>query len=159
MLWLRTLLFTLLVPGTVLVVVPFLLFRSTGRRWDLGSLHFLGLVCLVPGLTVIVWCFIDFVRCGYGTPAPYDPPRRLVITGLYRHVRNPQYIGVVLVALGEALLSGSVILAGYAAFLGVGYHLFVRFYEEPTLTQLFGQDYISYTQAVPRWLPIRARVC
>ena len=80
MIWLRTLLFTLLVPGTVLAVVPCLLFRSTGRQWDLGSLHLLGFVFLVPGLAVITWCFIDFVRRGDGTPAPYDPPRRLVIT-------------------------------------------------------------------------------
>ena len=68
-------------------------------------------------------------------------------------MRNPQYIGVVLVASGEGLWAGSLILAGYAAFLAVGYHLFVCFYEEPTLTRLFGEDYVRYTQTVPRWLP------
>jgi protein-S-isoprenylcysteine O-methyltransferase Ste14 len=155
MLWLRTAFFTLLVPGAVLGVVPFLLVRSMGRQLDLGRIHLLGLILLVPGLAVIIWCFIDFVRRGHGTPAPYDPPRRLVIAGLYRHVRNPQYIGVVLVALGEALCSGSLILLGYAAFLAIGYHLFVRFYEEPTLRRLFGEDYVRYTQTVPRWLPKR----
>ena len=153
MLWLRTLLFTLLVPGTVLALVPFLLFRRMGRQLDLGTIHWLGLILLVPGLAVIIWCFVDFVRRGYGTPAPYDPPRRLVIAGLYRHVRNPQYIGVLLVALGEAVFSGSLILLGYAALLAIGYHLFVRFYEEPTLKRLFGEDYVRYTEAVPRWLP------
>jgi protein-S-isoprenylcysteine O-methyltransferase Ste14 len=155
MLWLRTLLFTLLVPGMVLGVVPFLLFRSTGRQVDLGNIHLLGVVLIVPGLAIIIWCFIDFIRRGRGTPAPYDPPRRLVIAGLYRHVRNPQYIGVVLVVLGEALFAGSLVLGGYAAVLAIGYHLFVVFYEEPTLEKLFGDDYVRYTRAVPRWLPMR----
>jgi protein-S-isoprenylcysteine O-methyltransferase Ste14 len=122
---------------------------------DLGRIHLLGLLLLVPGLTVIIWCFIDFVRRDHGTPAPYDPPRRLVVQGLYRHVRNPQYIGVLLVALGEALYSGSLILLGYAVFLAVGYQLFVRFYEEPTLKRTFGEEYVHYTEAVPRWLPKR----
>src|SRR5688500_11247150 len=155
MLWLRTLLFTLLVPGTVLGVIPFLLFRSTGPQVDLGNIHFLGIVLIVPGLAIIIWCFIDFIRRGRGTPAPYDPPRRLVVAGMYRHVRNPQYIGVVLVALGEAIFAGSLILLGYAAVLAMGYHAFVRFYEEPTLKKLFGDEYVRYTRAVPRWLPKR----
>jgi protein-S-isoprenylcysteine O-methyltransferase Ste14 len=154
MLWLRTFLFTLLVPGMVLGVVPFLLARNVGRQVELGGIHWLGLVLfIVPGLAIITWCFIDFVRRGRGTPAPYDPPRRLVIAGLYRHVRNPQYIGVVLVVLGEALLAGSLVLAGYAAVLAIGYHLFVVFYEEPTLTRLFGEDYVGYMRTVPRWMP------
>jgi protein-S-isoprenylcysteine O-methyltransferase Ste14 len=155
MLWLRTALFALLVPGAVLGLVPYVLVRSVGRQLDLGRIHLLGLILLVPGLTVIIWCFIDFVRRGHGTPAPYDPPRRLVFTGLYKHVRNPQYVGVVLTALGEALFSGGLILLGYAALLAVGYHLFVRFYEEPTLKRIFGDDYVHYTEAVPRWLPKR----
>jgi protein-S-isoprenylcysteine O-methyltransferase Ste14 len=121
----------------------------------LGRLHWLGVILLVPGLIVIIWCFIDFVRRGHGTPAPYDPPRRLVIVGLYRHVRNPQYIGVVLVASGEAIFSSSLILLGYGLFLAIGYHLFVRFYEEPTLKRLFGEDYVRYTETVPRWVPKR----
>ena len=155
MLWLRTALFALLVPGVVLGLVPFVLVQSVGQHLDLGRIHLLGFVLILPGLTVITWCFIDFVRRGHGTPAPYDPPRRLVIAGLYRHVRNPQYMGVVLVSLGEALSSGSLILLGYAAFLAIGYHLFVCFYEEPILHKLFGEEYVRYTKAVPRWLPKR----
>jgi protein-S-isoprenylcysteine O-methyltransferase Ste14 len=139
----------------VLGLVPFVLVRNFGRQFELGHFQLLGLVLLVPGLTVIIWCFIDFVRRGDGTPAPYDPPRRLVVTGLYKHVRNPQYIGVVLTASGEALFSGSLILLGYAVFLAIGYHLFVRSYEEPTLKKIFGEDYVHYTEAVPRWLPKR----
>jgi protein-S-isoprenylcysteine O-methyltransferase Ste14 len=71
-------------------------------------------------------------------------------------VRNPQYLGVILVALGEALLSGRIILLGYAIFLAVGYHLFVRFYEEPTLRRTFGEEYVRYCAAVSRWLPQRS---
>jgi protein-S-isoprenylcysteine O-methyltransferase Ste14 len=113
----------------------------------------MGLLLLIPGVGIIVWCFIDFVRRGHGTPAPYDPPRRLVVAGLYKYTRNPQYVGVILVALSEAALSGRTLLFGYAAFLAVGYHLFVRFYEEPTLRRMFGADYVQYCAAVSRWLP------
>ena len=155
MLWLRTVLIALLVPGTELVLVPYILLRRLGEQFDPGRMRWLGLVLFVPGLATITWCFIDFIRRGRGTPAPYDPPRRLVIAGLYRYVRNPQYIGVVLVVLSEALFFGSLVLLGYAAFFAICYHLFVRFYEEPTLKKLFGDDYNHYCDAVPRWIPKR----
>jgi protein-S-isoprenylcysteine O-methyltransferase Ste14 len=158
MLWLRTILFTLLVPGTVLGLVPFLLIASGwGPRFDLGAGRLIGIALLAPGVIIIAWCFIDFIRRGRGTPAPYDPPRRLVVAGLYRWVRNPQYVGVILIALGEAILSGRSILFGYAALLAVGYHLFVTFYEEPTLRMNFGDDYVRYCAGVSRWLPRRSR--
>jgi len=155
MLWLRTLLFALLIPGIELVVIPLILLRQTREQFELGRLRPLALVLFVPGVAIIVWCFIDFIRRGRGTPAPYDPPRRLVDAGLYRYVRNPHYIGVVVIVLGEALFFGSLVLVGYAAFFAVGYHLFVRFYEEPTLKELFGEDYLRYCAAVPRWIPKR----
>jgi protein-S-isoprenylcysteine O-methyltransferase Ste14 len=154
MLWLRTLLFTLLVPGTVLVFVPLALVGSGfGPTLQLGAFRWVGLLPMGLGLVVILWCFVDFIRRGRGTPAPYDPPRKLVVAGLYRSVRNPQYVGVLLVAVGEALLTGAVVLLGYAALLAVAYHSFVRYYEEPTLSRLFGQAYTRYCEAVPRWLP------
>ena len=151
MLWLRTVLFTILVPGT----------DSSCSRWSwsswgprlVGAGAYSGLVPLLVGLVIILRCFADFVRRGRGTPALYDPPRELVVAGLYRYVRNPQYVGVVLVMVGEALLSGMVVLFGYAALMAIGYHLFVRYYEEPTLGRLFGEPYARYREAVPRWLP------
>src|SRR5436309_677327 len=77
MLWLRTILFTVLVPGTVLGLVPFALTASTkGQRIDLGTAHLIGFTLLLPGVAIIIWCFIDFIRRGRGTPAPYDPPRK-----------------------------------------------------------------------------------
>jgi protein-S-isoprenylcysteine O-methyltransferase Ste14 len=160
MLWLRTALFTLLVPGTVLGLVPFVLIATNrGPRFNLGAAHLTGTMLLMAGVAIIVWCFIDFVRQGNGTPAPYDPPRRLVVAGLYKYARNPQYVGVIFVALSEAVLSGRTLLFGYAAFLAVGYHLFVRFYEEPTLRRIFGEDYIQYCAVVSRWLPRRITNC
>jgi protein-S-isoprenylcysteine O-methyltransferase Ste14 len=151
---LRTALFTLLVPGTELILIPLVVvLLDLGPRLDPGPARYVGLAPLVAGLTVIGRCFADFVRRGRGTPAPYDPPRELVVAGLYRYVRNPQYVGVVLVFLGEALLTGMVVLFGYAALMAIGYYLFVRYYEEPTLGRLFGEPYARYRQAVPRWLP------
>jgi len=158
MLWLRTLLFTLIVPGSVMVFAPAaLLAAGVGPGLGLGPARWLGLPPLAAGLVVIGRCFADFVRRGRGTPAPYDPPRALVVAGLYRYVRNPQYVGVILVAVGEAMLAEAAVLLGYAAVLAVAYHLFVRYYEEPTLGRVFGESYARYRAAVPRWLPARPR--
>jgi protein-S-isoprenylcysteine O-methyltransferase Ste14 len=154
MLWLRTLLFTVLVPGTVLVFVPLALLGSGfGPSLQVGPFRWVGLLPLCLGLVAILWCFLDFIRRGHGTPAPYDPPRKLVIAGLYRFVRNPQYVGVILVAVGEALLTEAVVLLGYSALLAVAYHTLVLYYEEPTLRRLFGEAYVRYCEAASRWLP------
>jgi protein-S-isoprenylcysteine O-methyltransferase Ste14 len=156
MLWLRTVLFTILVPGTELVLLPLVVVHlELGPRIELGPARYSGLVPLLVGLVIILRCFADFIHRGRGTPAIYDPPRELVIAGLYRYVRNPQYVGVVLVIVGEALLTEMVVLFGYAALMAIGYHLFVRYYEEPTLGRLFGEPYARYREAVPRWLPKR----
>ena len=156
MLWLRTVLFTILVPGTELVLVPIVVvYFDLGPRLDLGPARYSGCVPLLVGLVVILRCFADFIRRGRGTPAIYDPPRELVVAGLYRYVRNPQYVGVALVIVGEAVLTGMVVLFAYAALMALGYHLFVRYYEEPTLGRLFGEPYARYREAVPRWLPRR----
>ena len=156
MLWLRTVLFAVLVPGAELVLVPLVVVLwDLGPRLGLGPARYAGLVPLAAGVVIIARCFVDFVRRGRGTPAPYDPPRELVVAGLYQYVRNPQYVGVVLVVLGEALLTTRVILFGYALVMAAGYHLFVTCYEEPTLGRLFGEPYARYRAAVPRWLPRR----
>jgi protein-S-isoprenylcysteine O-methyltransferase Ste14 len=156
MLWLRTLWFTIFVPGTELVLIPIGIVSSgLGPRLDFGPVRYAGVAPILAGVAVILYCFADFIRRGHGTPAPYDPPRTLVSVGLYRCVRNPQYVGVVLVAIGESLLTGAESLFGYAALLAVAFHLLVRHYEEPTLNRLFGEAYIQYCKEVPRWLPNR----
>jgi protein-S-isoprenylcysteine O-methyltransferase Ste14 len=154
MLWLRTVLFTILVPGTELVLVPFVVVHfDLGPRIELGPVRYSGLVSILVGLIIILRCFADFINRGRGTPAIYEPPRELVGAGLYRYVRNPQYVGVVLVLVGEALLTEMVVLFGYAALMAMGYHFFVTYYEETTLTRLFGEPYARYRETVPRWMP------
>ncbi|HWM86592.1 MAG TPA: isoprenylcysteine carboxylmethyltransferase family protein [Kofleriaceae bacterium] len=152
MLYLRALLFAVAVPGTVTVVIPWSLVR--GRTpFEVGALSILGLPLVVAGAAALLWCIWDFARTGRGTLAPVDPPRALVRRGLYAHVRNPMYVGVVTTLLGEALFTGVAAIAGLAATMALVFHMFVLGYEEPTLRRVFGASYEDYCRAVPRWLP------
>jgi len=153
---LKTLLFTILVPGTVTVFIPYLLLSSGIQQWfpvKFGVVRFLGPVPMLMGILIYLRCAWDFTFTGRGTPAPIDPPKELVVKGLYRYVRNPMYVGVLLILLGEALLFESVVVLLYALLLLSASHLFVIFYEEPTLAQMFGASYERYRQSVRRWLP------
>jgi protein-S-isoprenylcysteine O-methyltransferase Ste14 len=154
---LKTLLFTILVPGTVTVLVPYLLLSWDIRFFSLeiGAIRFLGLPPILLGALTYLWCAWDFTFTGRGTPAPIDPPKELVVKGLYRYVRNPMYVGITLILTGEALLFESAVLFLYAGFLLVCAHLFIVFYEEPTLKRLFGASYESYCKSVSRWIPRR----
>jgi protein-S-isoprenylcysteine O-methyltransferase Ste14 len=116
----------------------------------------LGVSTMVIGGALVLWCILTFVFVGKGTPAYFDPPRRLVIQGPYRFVRNPMYLGAGLAVVGAAWFFWSWPLLAYAALFGVATHLFVIAYEEPTLTRKFGQDYAEYRRSVRRWLPSSA---
>jgi protein-S-isoprenylcysteine O-methyltransferase Ste14 len=105
------------------------------------------------GLVILLWSFWDFIYAGRGTPLPLDPPKFLVARGPYRFVRNPMYVGVELILLGESLLFESAILVIYALAAGAFFHHFVVLYEERTLRRKFGNRYAEYCRAVPRWLP------
>jgi protein-S-isoprenylcysteine O-methyltransferase Ste14 len=153
---LKTVIFTILAPGFVTVVVPYLLLAPR-TEFDIGALRFAGVLPIVLGAVGAVWCVADFVFNGRGTPAPIDPPKVLVAKGLYRFVRNPMYIGMGLVLSGEAILFQSLRLAAYALLAWLASHLFVMFYEEPTLRKKFGQAYGEYCRQVPRWIPARRR--
>lgn len=150
-LFLKNLLFTLVVPGMVAVYVPVLLV------WDhsitSGPAAILGLVLLGSGTAVYVWCVWDFATFGRGTPAPIDAPRKLVVRGLYRYVRNPMYIGVLTVVLGLGALFRTAVLLIYASGLWLCVHLCVVFYEERRLRALFGDEYAAYRAGVNRWRP------
>jgi protein-S-isoprenylcysteine O-methyltransferase Ste14 len=149
---LKTLLFTILVPGCVILLIPYVLEAKEAYR-PATWVNWLAIVpCMLGGL-ILLWCAWDFAVVGRGTPAPIDAPKCVVVSGLYRFVRNPMYVGVELVVLGEAWLFSSPRLLGYALLLGLCFHLFVVFYEEPTLTKQFGGPYQKYCQAVPRWIP------
>jgi protein-S-isoprenylcysteine O-methyltransferase Ste14 len=152
--WLRVLLFALILPGVALGVGPALLLRSGwGGRVALGAAHLIGWLPLAAGVVLMLWCWWDFATRGQGTPAPYDPPQRLVVTGPYRAVRNPMYVAGILVLLGLALVTGAPGLVAYAAGFWLATALFVRAYEEPALRRRFGAGYEEYRRRVPAWLP------
>jgi protein-S-isoprenylcysteine O-methyltransferase Ste14 len=107
------------------------------------------------GGALALWCIVTFAVVGKGTPAPFDPPRKLVVRGPYRYVRNPMYIGAALALCGAAILYRSIPLLGYLFLFLIATHAFVVWYEEPTLARLFGDDYRAYRARVWRWLPRR----
>ena len=147
--------FLLVAPGIVAGVVPWLLTgwelaEPIGHRWPI---RVAGVVLLVAGGAVLLESFARFVLEGSGTPAPVAPTDRLVVGGLYRHVRNPMYLAVLATILGQALVLWRPILFGYAAAFGLAVWLFVRAYEEPTLTARYGSQYTAYRSSVPGWWP------
>src|SRR6266516_6070755 len=151
----RALTYATLFIALVLVFVPGTVLEWSGvarpARW--GPVPVVGLVAAALGLALALWCVLTFALVGRGTPAPFDPPRRLVVRGPYRFVRNPMYIGAGLALAGAALFYRSWPLVGYTVlFLSIT-HLFVRLYEEPTLRRLFGVEYDAYCRRVKRWWP------
>ena len=112
-----------------------------------------GVLLILVGLPGLVDSFARFALQGLGTPAPVAPTKHLVVTGLYRHVRNPIYLAVVAIILGQAMLFGDWRLIVYGALLWLAFHLFVVAYEEPTLEQTFGGEYEAFRANVPRWIP------
>jgi len=154
----RTLLFGALVPATILVLIPAMILNATGTEGEGGVLRLLGLVPLVLGIAILAWCFAGFIVEGEGTPAPYDPPHRLVTGRLYGWMRNPMYVAVTTILVGEALFYGSLLLLLWAAVAWIAFNFFVVLYEEPTLQRRFGPAYETYMEHVPRWIPSRPRI-
>lgn len=147
----RNLAFTALVPATGAVFAPWLILTSGGGPprpaiWP-------AVAVMTLGVALYLWCLWHFATTGRGTPGPWDPPRRFVAAGPYRYVRNPMYISAGLVIGGEALLFLSVPLVLYLVVFALAVHAFVLAYEEPTLHQLFGDEYDAYRGTVRRWIP------
>ena len=153
---LGTLVFLVIAPGFAAGVVPWLLtgWTSTGPpAW----LQIVGWVLIAAGVAADVEAFGRFALHGIGTPAPIAPPQKLVVTGQYRYVRNPMYLAVSAVILGQAAVLGQWILVAYALVFDATVWSFVHWYEEPTLRRRFGADYESYLHDVPGWWPRRPR--
>jgi protein-S-isoprenylcysteine O-methyltransferase Ste14 len=154
MIALKTFIFTILVPGTVAFVIPWLLL---GQPWELGllfpSLWLLGFLPHLMGVGLYLWCTASFTFIGKGTPAPIDAPIFLVKVGPYHWVRNPMYLAVLAMVIGQAILFRSFLLLGYALLVWGVVQLFVVFVEEPSLRHQFGESYETYLHTVPRWLP------
>ena len=146
-------LFLVLAPGTVAGLAPWLI-----SHWHAGphasvAMAAPGVVLIALGLIPLLDSFRRFAVEGLGTPAPIAPTRHLVVSGFYRFVRNPMYVGVVSLVLGQALVFASLALAAYGLAIWLTMHLFVVFYEEPKLHRSFGAEYDAFRAAVPRWLP------
>jgi protein-S-isoprenylcysteine O-methyltransferase Ste14 len=150
MVWRATLAFVAL-PGVVAFLVPWLLID---RRMPDRPFHVAGVIPLAIGGALLSWCVVTFYRQGRGTLAPWDPPRALVVTGAYRWSRNPMYVAVVLVLWGWAVALRERSLVTYAVIVTAAFHLRVVFGEEPWLARRYGEQWVQYKAAVPRWLGI-----
>jgi protein-S-isoprenylcysteine O-methyltransferase Ste14 len=148
----KSLLYLIFEAGLFALYIPLTFFR-TGPRIVTGVLSGLAIPLWLIGSPIILWCFRDFTFKGRGTPMPTDPPRELVVTGPYRYVRNPIYVGVLLIYTGYFLWFGYWTILAYAALAFIGVHSFVVLYEEPALKRKFGASYEEYIKNVPRWVP------
>jgi protein-S-isoprenylcysteine O-methyltransferase Ste14 len=138
--------FLVFLPARVLELAGFNSVRPV------GPIQVAGAIVVVLGLALALWCVVTFAVAGRGTPAPFDPPRRLVVRGPYSIVRNPMYVGGITALAGTSLYYESLALLAFTSAFALTTHLFVLFYEEPTLARLFGEDYAQYRQHVGRWL-------
>ena len=147
--------FLVIAPGTLAVYVPWTLSRWHMAPPLLGFFPFrvIGGLLIALGLPVLLDSFARFAIQGLGTPAPIAPPRHLVVTGLYRYVRNPMYVAVTSLIFGQGLLLGNVIILVYGLVVWLSFHIFVLAYEEPTLRARFGDDYTAFCAHVRRWWP------
>jgi protein-S-isoprenylcysteine O-methyltransferase Ste14 len=147
--------FTFCVPGTVTVWAPLYWIFPWVRHAITRSSGLLALAALLLALGIAgyLWCALDFALRGRGTPFPADPPKVLVVRGLYKYVRNPMYISVLTILLGECALFASRQLLEYSAAIAVMFHLFVLIYEEPALRRQMGSAYEDYCRGVRRWIP------
>lgn len=150
----RSLLWAGLLPGFFAGYLPWRFYGLGGFRPDVGDpIHVIGLLVIAAGATLLATCIWEFAHSGLGTLAPLDPPRVLVVRGLYRYVRNPMYLAVTAIVLGEALLTRSQALFLYWVAWFAWVNLVVLVYEEPALRRRFGASYDAYTARVGRWLP------
>ncbi|MFM9864611.1 MAG: methyltransferase family protein [Micropepsaceae bacterium] len=150
---LGSIVFFFLAPGTVAGLVPWWISGWTAQvpLLDVEPVRMGGAALISAGLIVLIDSFRRFAMDGLGTPAPVLPTKHLVVSGWYRHVRNPMYVAVVALILGQALMFSDWRLLAYAAAVWLGFHVFVTQYEEPTLRATFGEDYEVYCRAVGRW--------
>lgn len=153
----RALVYSTFFVGFLLVFLPARIIARSGlpAPAHVGALQVAGVAMTAGGAILAISCILTFVVAGRGTPAPFDPPRRLVIRGPYRLLRNPMYLGAGIALVGAATYYASRPLAAYAVIFLLGMDVFVRVYEEPALRRTFGADYENYCRRVGRWWPGR----
>lgn len=156
-LFIRNLVFTILQPGIVAGLIPYWILSNQVNDLFIQQLlhrglHYSGAIIFVIGFVIMLYCIISFAVQGRGTLSPIDPTKRLVVAGLYKFSRNPMYVGVVLILIGEAILFQSLELWIYSLFVLVAFHIFTILVEEPRLRKDFGTEYLKYCKKVRRWI-------
>lgn len=150
---LRNLIFTVLQPGLVVGVVPYYILGGELPLSKPWQFHTYGaFIVIVIGLIIMLRCIVQFASEGKGTLSPIDPTKRLVVRGLYRYSRNPMYVGVMMILVGEAIVTASPSLWIYLSIIFLAFNLFIMLHEEPRLRKDFGDDYLRYCEKVRRWL-------
>jgi len=150
---LKTVLYMGIMHGFFTCYIPYRLSLTNVQVIHLGLFRFAAIFFWLAGTFLIVWPSVDFVRKGRGTPAHTDPPRELVISGPYRYMRNPIYLGALFVILGYVLWFGSFPVLFYLFLFFLAYQVLIVYMEEPILRNTFGMAYREYCQRVPRWIP------
>jgi protein-S-isoprenylcysteine O-methyltransferase Ste14 len=147
--------FLVIAPGFVAGLVPWWIshWRIQAPFFGVAAIRVAGGILLTLGAIGLLDSFARFAVQGLGTPAPVAPPQHLVVTGLYRFVRNPMYVSVTSAILGQAMIFGNVRLLEYGASVWLAFHMFVLVFEEPSLRRTFGTEYEAFCAAVPRWIP------
>lgn len=149
---LRNLIFTVLQPGLVAGVIPYYLLDGKTNLEAPWQLHtYLGIIVFGLGLVITLRCILQFAFEGKGTLSPIDPTKRLVVRGLYRYSRNPMYVGVMMILIGEAIVAQSVTLWIYLAIIFLAFNVFIMLHEEPRLRKIFGDEYLLYCEKTRRW--------
>ncbi len=154
-LFLRNLFFTILQPGLVVGLIPFWILDLRFKTlfppvWQLH--HYVAAFVFLMGFIIMIWCIVNFAIKGRGTLSPADPTKKLVVHGLYTFSRNPMYVGVILILIGEVIFFRSLVLCGYTLFVFITFTVFIVLVEEPRLRRDFGEEYDLYCQEVRRWL-------
>lgn len=154
-LFFRNLLFTILQPGIVAILIPFWLSGKSIKEvfeQPFAWYHFSGFLIFAAGSVIMLICVASFAIRGKGTLSPADPTKKLVVSGLYRFSRNPMYVGVAMMLIGESIFFQSYIVGAYALLVVISFNIFIVFFEELRLLNDFGNEYKEYTKKVRRWL-------
>ena len=154
-LFFRNLFFTILQPGLVVGLVPYLILGYRySQTWknELTALQYMAVIIFIIGTAIMLYCIGMFAVKGRGTLSPADPTKKLVIAGLYKFSRNPMYVGVMLMLVAEAIFFHSIALCIYDVFVFMAFHGFILLHEEPRLKSDFGEEYQQYMTRVKRWL-------
>jgi len=149
----KTLLYMGSLHGFFTFYLPYRISLADRPIFEPGMFRYLAFPLWLVGTLIIIWCSVTIIRKGRGTPAHIDPPKILIVNGLYRHVRNPIYVGALLVQLGYIIWFTSRIMIIYFLLFILAFHILIVFIEEPILRNAFGAAYDEYTKSVPRWIP------